>query len=73
MKPPLTLADFPSEIQPFASRDERFWGRGTPDCPHVGGWIVQGEVAAYHDARKAWLKAHGFIHKGRRWFRADQD
>jgi hypothetical protein len=68
---PLALSDFPNAIQQHTARNERMSGNGLPGCPFVGGWIVNGRPVSYDDDAKAWLKANGFKHRGRRWFRFD--
>ncbi|MBN3729452.1 hypothetical protein [Burkholderia sp. Tr-20390] len=68
----ITLCDFPAVMQKYAKRNERFSGRGTPDCPYIGGWTVEREAASYDDEAKNWLKSQGFAFKGRRWYRADK-
>lgn len=68
---PLNLSDFPVAMQEHAKRNERMSGNGLPGCPFVGGWIVNARAFSYDDDAKAWLKANGFAHHGRRWFRFD--
>lgn len=74
-KPPLELSAMPAEIQPHAVR-KCFAGTGAPDAPLVHGWIVYSHNGpnggvAYDEQAKAWLKAHGFKHCGRRWYLSD--
>lgn len=68
---PLALSDFPNAMQQHAARNERMSGNGLPGCPFVGGWIVNGRAVSYDDDAKTWLKANGFKHHGRSWFRFD--
>jgi hypothetical protein len=74
-RPPLRLEDLPPSIQPHAVR-RRFAGTGTAGAPLVDGWIVYSSGGPNgglsHDLEaKAWLKHHGFKHRGRRWYLRD--
>ena len=69
--PVLALADFPEALRPHARRNEHYRGRGTPDDPYVGGWVIARHAVSYDDDAKHWLRAHGFRHHGGRWMRPD--
>lgn len=66
----IAIDQFPPAIAPHAKRNEHFHGNGTTH-PFVGGWVIDGRAVSYDKEAHAWLKANGFTHHGRRWFRAD--
>ncbi|WP_186149173.1 hypothetical protein [Burkholderia gladioli] len=67
----LSLSDFPVAMLEHTKRNEHRSGNGLPGCPFVVGWIVNARAFSYDDDAKAWLRAHGFPHRGRRWLRFD--